>query len=870
MITIDFRKMTASVKPSEWAYNFIVRNIIRRFASGRLSVQNVGSHYDVFSRYWHPKIPEAERNADPLIFVLEFIAIFASIPIDQCNELRKDSFEHLLNGILRLESAFKESSSLSTSEANNLTENLEKLLGRVVGHTVMAFSHNTHESRILYNQYKGLMTRHQQQGCGLVLKGLLPAKKVLQPESEYLQTVKELLKNVVDASSNLIDNVSKKYEKRMNDEHLMKLLIEDTDVESSDGSEVDSMSDDDIDNDFLARSSGEIEEVQTHHVNQNPTKRKLPTSAYASSRQGSKQAVNSNSSIHGIDQADIKLMPPPLFPTKSKHQHKIPATTKNRQNNNKHPELPVVFRKMDSDNENRSVVSSSTSYSTRTKHSFTPLQDAYIIFGMMKYRGKKQIWCEIYKKYPFPEYRTATHLKDRWRTLLKLGDVQIEGEKIVASQKYEAMFKHLYAKYEKDNQWEWKGKKKHDKRRLITLDEDEELDDVSANDSSDSDLPQEQPSKHNTIVEWLNNNTGISEKDDRPSIQSKETKSYDQPGTSGAFVKSVENGEFVHISDEEAPSDTGQVILQTSKSTEYIENVHGKFLPNCRNNTSTDAVHATVVESHTTDSMPRNSPLPGLSKVDSTDTSEQCLKPESSLKPLPQKDDMQITDHDPTDKVTPQDTDHEDGMKPDSQPINNDEIDEELESQSNRQDDNKARDDLPGDLSKEELTRVDDTCIIKSSPGIHKRRNTDDKHTNYGRDEQNYNGPVTHDLMKLAEQSLHCQLMREDDISFNSDTAVVKTTPVPTSANKNSISTICSDDPKRNDSENGKSSQKNPPSVSKTRNTQRNSLLHPLRCPTSPSTVANLSKICCVIVVHVFVLQQVPIGLYRPQPRQFM
>lgn len=797
---------------AKWAYNATIRDIIRLFVSGHIPVPDVKSYSETFARYWHPKIPEEERNADPLNSVWDFIAILTSIPTDECNHLSQESFNQLLVGISRLESALKDAVSLSTSGEKDvgLIGYLKKLLGRVVGHTIVAFSHNKHQSRILYNQYKSMITRHQQQGCELVLKGLLPAEKVLPSEPEYMKAIKELLGSIVNSTSNLIDDVSERAGKNCtHDDGLMKWMIEDTDVESSDESEAHIIaSGDEIDENCAARSVRK----RDNHVNAKETRRKLP-SYLSDGLQGSKNVADSDSKFRNTAASDEKLMPPPLFTTKSKSQCKIPVVSK-KQKITKPPEIPVIFRKVGGDSGSKSITSSRTSYSTRTKHSFTPLQDAYIIFGMMKCHKNKQLWVEIYKKYPFPEYRTPTHLKDRWRTLLKRGDVHMEGENIVASPKYEAIFKHLYTKYEKDNKWEWKGKQRS-KRRLITLDDDEDddLDDVSIDDrSDDSDLPKEHSSRRSAVLDWLSSNSGIPIKKARATILAKGVTESEKPETSGTCVASNKIGEILHLSDEEPRSDTGQVILKPSKSKEYVANVHGKFVPNSHNKTSTNLVHANPINLHNENLSQRNAPSAAFPKSNPTDTSVEHQHSKSASQSSSVQVVTDIIGHDSTtinSAVLSQDIENE-GRIPNSQSISDDEIDKELNEYFNIQTNSEVLDTPRQSLPAEESIVVDGKST-ESSLDISMPRNIDVNNTNANISEQSSDVSMSHELLKLTEKSLHCELKREEDISFvttESDNTVQSEADVA-KASLDPISSLPTHDSQKNMSADIKASQNN-------------------------------------------------------------
>lgn len=57
----------------------------------------------------------------------------------------------------------------------------------------------------------------------------------------------------------------------------------------------------------------------------------------------------------------------------------------------------------------------------RKRKKFTKRSDAFLVHGVQKFGLGK--WKQIFEFYNFPSHRTPTHLKDRWRTVIKKGIV---------------------------------------------------------------------------------------------------------------------------------------------------------------------------------------------------------------------------------------------------------------------------------------------------------------------------------------------------------------------------------------------------------------------------------------------------------------
>ena len=60
---------------------------------------------------------------------------------------------------------------------------------------------------------------------------------------------------------------------------------------------------------------------------------------------------------------------------------------------------------------------------------WSKIHDAYIILGVEKYGVGS--WSQIQKEFPFPSLNTGTHIKDRWRTLVRKGYIELHSDKTI-------------------------------------------------------------------------------------------------------------------------------------------------------------------------------------------------------------------------------------------------------------------------------------------------------------------------------------------------------------------------------------------------------------------------------------------------------
>lgn len=595
-------------KPVEWLYIQHVCNAIQMYLAGRVDIDY---YHNVIKDHLHHMLPESARESDIREYILEFLTCFEQAHEQKEEIMYKERYQFMAQGISHLELALQSADDLPASSNVEAKEILKKLIDKVSARTVIASSRDIAESRVLYKRYKGKMTSPQQHACECVLKGLLPADKWLKSNTKYAEGIKDLVRKfMLLCPSTFLEKIVNKMDSHSKKNRRMTRPMKHRRVTRENGATSPTeVSDEsqfvknrrklkDREKTPQISSSDELTSIQITNIKsmappESATKRSPPNlnqehEALSDcdsniSKPGDPKASDVSSKyftpeVSGGLQPLIKNvgrksgtnvtsspkgMPPPIFHCDTKPGLASPSRTKIGKDglpttSSKFSKIPIQFRKIDNAL-NRSMVSTSTACSSRTRRAFTTLQDAYIIMGVRKV-GKR--WIDIYKNYPFPEYRTPTHIKDRWRTLSRRGDVGIEDGNIVASDKYEAILTHVYRTME--NQQPTVNLNAQPDRNENTPPEDSfDIDDLSDDDHETS-------SKRKTVLDWLRNKSNTSPtRHTMPVAVEKRL-----PQTSGAVV--------IASDDESLPSIHGL----RRQSVEYVKNFNGKLLPNGRSKLS--------------------------------------------------------------------------------------------------------------------------------------------------------------------------------------------------------------------------------------------------------------------------------------------
>ncbi|XP_039265388.2 uncharacterized protein LOC120341031 [Styela clava] len=494
-----------------WLYEYFVYSSLRRFVNCHSILENdLLTASDLLTKI--TKEYEIEKYDDKrgIHFMWGFVATVVEIK----HESTADIVRSLQDGLAYLNSALKCKFSYSKDASNRFMKELRRVKAETIIQIIKVLLNNKSESRIVFNRYQESLSEYQQDSIKCVLLGLHDTNGLLCSFTEYVNIVAATVQKMLDIVPDpFIVNVANTCHEKLNvmsEEYQGMIDIYESDsnddpnqelshVEQSENLDLmqDKSNQDTMPSETFSASN-------THDVDNSkplcaPEKKSQPENQQEDLiKEASARPINNNESRSDVtsDRPKVPIIPFPNRPTTSK-----PNSGSGR------------IRGVSISKHSHSWTASSViSYSSTHKRQFNPVQDTYIIMGIQKFGTSKNKWKKTLDSFPFPEYRTASHLKDRWRTMLNKKEVTIVDNEVKLSNKYITLFKHLESKFDSNILSNKKKKitdflddKKSDKSLELNYSPPEVISDAESSTSMN-------PSDMECVKNWLETGTRVKKK----------------------------------------------------------------------------------------------------------------------------------------------------------------------------------------------------------------------------------------------------------------------------------------------------------------------------------------------------------------------